>query len=186
MVYALRDDQNRGFQKSSIQKAIKEFRIYKGYRWNFVKENKDPNIVNIKPTVEYNSKPSIIDTILQVNNDKTKIINSFYTKDYTAKHLQITKLKMKKIVQNCELYNDYYYIEYYKCPQKLLDDYKIPINRIIPSHSKQIKQIHPVTKQEITFNSLQEIYIKLGFASKTIIQAIESNSVCNGSLWQYA
>lgn len=93
---------------------------------------------------------------------------------------------MRKIIENGEMYNNRYYIEYNKCPQDLLNNYKKPINRIIPPHSKLIKQIHPITKESITFNSLSEINIKLGICSKTILNAIENNFVSNGYIWQYA
>lgn len=185
MVYVLRAHENIGFQKSSIQKAIKDNRVYKGWRWNFVEKDQDPNIVNIKPTEHYERKASIINTILQLNKDKTEIINTFYTKDSLAKELGLGKLKMKTIVQNEELYNDYYYIEHHKCPEELLKNYKKQINRIIPTNSKQIKQIHPITKEVVIFNSLSEIYIKLGAASTTIKKAIENKLVTNGFLWEY-
>jgi len=53
------------------------------------------------------------------------------------------------------------------------------------NNSKQIRQIHPITKNVIIFNSLSEIYIKFGIASKTIIKAIESKCLYNGYLWEY-
>jgi prophage antirepressor-like protein len=185
MIYVLRCPENKGFQKSSIQKAIKENRIYKGFRWNFVEEDEDPNISKIDPTNEYNSKPPLIDTIIELNYNKTEITDSFYTKDYVALKYKIGKKRMKDIILNNELYNNHYYIEHNKCPQNLLDNYKNPINRIIPKHSKLIKQIHPITKESIIFNSLSEIYTKFGIASKTIIDSLENNTICNGFIWQY-
>ena len=184
MVYALRAPENNGFNKSGIQTAIKDNRIYKGFRWNFVKENEDQNIVNIQPTNQYTSKSPIIDTILELNNDKTEIINSFYTKDFLAKHLGLGKQKTKKIIENKELYNNHYYIEISKCPKELLDNYDKEINRIIPTHSKQIKQIHPITKQVVLFNSLLEISMKLGFSSKPILNAIKNKTIYSGSFWE--
>lgn len=186
MIYALRCPDNKGFQKSGIQKSIKDKTIYKGFRWNFVENGEDPNISKVEPTVDLKMKSPVIDTILQLNIYKSEIIDSYYTKDYVAKKLNIGRLRMKKIIQNGEMYNNRYYIEYNKCPQNLIDNYKKPINRIIPPHSKLIKQIHPITKESITFNSLSEISIKFGFASKTIINAIENNVICNGYIWQYA
>ncbi len=185
MVYALRAPENNGFNKSGIQKAIKDSRIYKEFRWNFVNDEEDPNVSIVEETNEYTYKPPIIDSILQLNNDKTQIIETFYTKDFVAKHLKIGKLKMKKIIENHELYNNSYFIEYNKCSKELLDIYTKLINRIVPSNSKQIKQIHPVNKQIVIFNSLSEIYKKLGIAEKTITKAIKDKSIYSGSLWEY-
>jgi prophage antirepressor-like protein len=185
MIFVLRAPENKGFQKSGIQTAIKNNRIYKGFRWNFVEKDQDPNIASIQPTQEYRYKAPVIDTIVEINYDKTEITNTFYTKDYASEFLKIAKLKMKKIIQNNELYNNHYYVEYSKCPKELIDNYNKPINRIISNNSKQIKQIHPITKNIIVFNSLSEIYIKFGISSKTIIKAIESKCIYNGFLWEY-
>ena len=71
MIYALRE--NSGYDKQSIQKAIKNNTIYKKSRWLFVEHNQNPNIVNnIKDTVlcnqpEYNH-------IVKVNLEQTQII----------------------------------------------------------------------------------------------------------------
>ena len=185
MIYVLRANENIGFQKSSLQVAIRDNRIYKGWRWNFVEKDEDPNIVNIQPTENYETKASIISTILQLNKDKTEIINTFHTKDFLAKELNLSKPKMKKIIQNEELHNDYYYIEHHKCSEELLKNYKKEINRKVPTNSIQIKQIHPITKEIVIFNSLTEIYIKFGVSSSTIKKAIENKLLNNGYLWEY-
>lgn len=184
MVYCLRSPENNGFHKCPIQNAIKKNRLYKGVRWNFVEEGEDPNISTVGPTAAQ-SKPSIRSTILQLNSTKTEILESFYTKDSLAKKLGIGKLKMTKIVLDGTKFNDCYFIEYLKCPQELLNNYKKPINRILPTHSKQIKQINPLTNEIVLFNSLHEIYIKLGFADATIRDAIENKTTLGGSLWEY-
>lgn len=73
--YVFRDMNNKGFVKSNILQAIKGHRIYKGYRWAFVEKNEDPNNCIIKPTVK--TRRRISDTILEINSDKTKILNSY-------------------------------------------------------------------------------------------------------------
>jgi hypothetical protein len=185
MIYLLRSPENNGYQKSSIQTAIKTNKKYKGYRWNFVKKGDDPNISNVLPTVNFKSKIPIRSSILKLNSTKTEIIESFYTKDFLWKELKISKKKLQKIIENNELYNNYYYIEYLKCPNELLVKYNKPINRIIPAHSKAIKQINPITNEVIIFNTLSELYIKYGFCSTTIIYAIENKTIHGGFLWDY-
>ena len=185
MVYLLRSPENNGYQKSSIQTAIKTNKKYKGYRWNFVKKGDDPNVSNVLPTVNLKSKIPIRSSILKLNSTKTEILDSFYTKDFLWKELKISKKKLQKIIENNELYNNYYYIEYLKCPNELLLKYNKPINRIIPAHSKAIKQINPITNEVIIFNTLSELYIKYSFSSTTIIDAIENKTIHGGFLWDY-
>ena len=185
MVYLLRSPENNGFQKSCIQTAIKKNRIYKGFRWNFVKKDEDPNISKALPTTNFKYKIPIRSTILKINSTKTEIIDSFYTKEFLWKELKISKLKLRKITENNELYDNHYYIEYNKCSNELLEKYKKPVNRVIYSNSKTIKQINPISKEVIIFNTLNEIYIKYGFSTSTIINAINDKNVHGGFLWEY-
>ena len=185
MVYALRSPENNGFQKSCIQTAIKKNTIYKGFRWNYVKKNDDPNLSKALPTVNFKSKIPIRSTILKINSTKTEIIDSFYTKEFLWKELKIAKKTLRNIIVNNKLYNNHYYIEYSKCPIELLAKYNKPINRVIPAHSKAIKQINPISKEVIIFNTLNEINIKYGFASSTIIDAINNKNVFGGFLWDF-
>jgi hypothetical protein len=183
MVFLLRDLDNRGCQKSGIQIAIKKKTIYKGYRWMFLENGQEPQDCIIPETAK--SISPIISTILELNNEKTQILNSFGTKDIAAKTLGIAKLKMKNIIRNKDKYNDKYYIELSMCPQDLLNNYNKPINRIIPRHSKLIKQINPITKEVVIFNTLTEIYILFGYSSNTIKDAIDKKQTFGGFLWEY-
>ena len=185
MIYLLRSPENKGYQKSSIQTATKNNTTYKGFRWNFIEEGNDPNISNILPTKEYKNKAPIIDTILKLNLTKTEILESYFTKNFLAKELNLSKIKIRHIIEYGEKYNDNYYIEYYKCDKELLNKYTKPINRIIPNNSKQIKQINPITKDIVIFNNLSEIYIKFGIASTTILNVINEKILYNGFLWEY-
>lgn len=72
-------------------------------------------------------KPPIIETIIQLNESKDTIVTTFLTKDIAAKNLGISKLKMRNIIINEELYNSHYYIEYSKCPIELIEKYNKPI-----------------------------------------------------------
>ena len=179
MVYLLRSPECNGYNKSGILKAISDSRIYKGYRWNFI--NKDT-----MPTVEYKSSAPIRDAILKLNETKDLIIETFTTKDEAAKTLGIAKLTMKNIIKNQEKHNMYYYIEYSKCPLHIIEKYDKPIFGINSIHAKKIKQINPITNTYIYFNNLNEIHLKLGIASKTIINSINDKTIHAGSLWEFA
>ena len=185
MVYALRSPENKGCQKTGIQFAIKNNSIYKDYRWDFVEDGSDPQISKISETKIIN-KPSIINTIIELNSSKTEILDTYYTKNEILKKYKISKKNLIDIIKNNKIFDDKYFIEYHKCPQVLLDKYDKPINRIIPPHSKKIKQIHPITKNNIIFNSFNEISNKFGICAKTIQNAINSKTVCNGFIWEYA
>lgn len=178
MVYVLRSPECRGFNKSGILNAINNSRIYKNYRWNFVGRP-------ILPTNEYKYKPPIIETIIQLNEQKDLIVDTFLTKDIVAKKLGISKMTMRNIIINEELYNSHYYIEYSKCPIELIEKYNKPIVSVGSVHAQKVKQINPITKETVVFNNYNEIYIKFGISSKTLIDVITNKLIYHGCLWEY-
>jgi hypothetical protein len=138
MIYALRCPENKGCQKTGIQFAIKNNSVYKGYRWNFVENGEDPNISKVSET-NVLKKPSIINTIIELNSTKTEILDTYNTKEKILKKYKIAKKTLIDIIKNNKLYDDKYFIEYHKCPQDLIDKYNKPINRILHKNATQIK-----------------------------------------------
>jgi phage anti-repressor protein len=186
MVYLLRDPTCITFQKSGIQNAVKKNYIYKGYRWNFVNPGENPNVVNIKDTVEFKNKVPNIETIVELNTDKSKILDTYATVNIIANKLGIAKTKMRKIIETSEKINNNYYVKISNCPIELLKNYNKPINKVISPHSKKIKQINPISKEVVIFDSLSDVYIKYGISSLTLIKVIQEKCIYQGSLWEYA
>jgi hypothetical protein len=179
MIYLLRSPNNYGCQKSCIMTAIKESRIYKNYRWNFIDKP-------LNPTVELKSSPPIRETIIHINEEKSAIIETYLSKDIAAKQFNIAKLRMRNIIKNTEKFNSGYFVEFSKCPKELIDKYDKPIYTPVNPNSKKIKQICPQTNNVVIFNNLNDICIKYGICSATIIRAINSKNIYSGSLWEYA
>jgi len=179
MVYLLRSPNNYGCQKSCIMRAIKEATIYKGFRWNYVDKP-------LNATVVFGRLPPIRETIIHINEEKTDIIETYVTKDIAAKQFRISKLTMRNIIRNSEKFNNGYFVEFSKCPKELIDKYDKPIYTLNHVNSKKIKQICPQTNNVVIFNNLNDISIKYGICSATIIKAINSKSIYSGSLWEYA
>ena len=179
MVYALRSPENDGFQKSCILNAINKYKIYKDFRWNFIDKP-------LLPTVENKNLAPIRNTIVQLNQLKNEIVHTFLSKDILAKHFNIGKIRMRNIIRNGECFNSSYFIELHTCPQDLIDKYDKPIHSLLHINSKKIKQINPMSNDIIIFNNFNEISMKYGIASKTIIRAIESKNIYSGSFWEYA
>lgn len=184
MVYALRDPDNAGFQKSCIQGAVKKNSVYKGFRWNFVEDGDNPNISTVDETIGY-KKPSLRSTIFQLNETQTEIIESYHTRNAVEKKFGMSKTTFGKILENKEKINGCYYVTEDNCPQELLANYTKPLSKIIYTHSKGVKQINPFTNEITIFNTLSEIYIKFGFADATIREAIKFGTLYGGCKWEY-
>ena len=186
IMYLLRSPENSQVKKFNILEAIQYDRVYNGYRWNFVEEGEDPNEANAKPTNEP-KRPNKADVLLQLNETKSKILKSFLTQIQLFTELKITKQKLKKIIDNGTQYNGCYYIRCRDCPESLLKDFDGPTTRTIRTnkHSYPIKQINPITKEEVIFNTFDEISVKLGFKSVTIRRSIDNDRMYAGSIWKY-
>jgi phage anti-repressor protein len=184
--YLLRSPENQELKKPCLEKALKANTIYKGYRWCFVDSDKDPHVSQAKPTVEAKMIQSS-EIVIQLNDEKNKILNSFSTKREMAKKLGISLSKTYKIINEEMKFENSYFVMYSKCPQDLLKTYNKSTTRVVQAKNSlgPIKQINPITKEEIIFNTFDEINIKLGFRRPTIKKAIENKLLHGGSLWQY-
>jgi MSV199 domain len=184
--HVLRDPNNNGFQPKSLSDALNNNRIYKDYRWYYVKSEENPDVCgDIPPTKKTKHPTSPVDSILELNSTKTEITDSFSTRILLAEKLGIGHNKIGKIIANNEKYNDNYYIELCKCPQELIEKYDKPINRHVFKNSKQIKQIHPITKQIVIFKSLADLYRRFGLTGRAILKAIDEKVIYQGYLWEY-
>ncbi len=54
----------------------------------------------------------------------------------------------------------------------VIEKYDKPLNRHVFKNAKQIRQINPITKQAVIFNSLSDIYRRLGMTGRAIQKAI--------------
>ena len=61
----------------------------------------------------------------------------------------------------------------------------MPINRHNFANIKRIKQIDPITKQCIIFNSMSDVYRRLGISFKPLTKAINEKIIYHGHLWEF-
>jgi hypothetical protein len=101
--------------------------------------------------------------------------------------LNIAKKKLNKIIEDGIKFNNYYYVLCSDCPENLLKEYDGPTVRTvnISKNSYPIKQINPITKEELIFNTYDEISVKLGFKARTIKNAIVNKTMYGGSIWKH-
>jgi hypothetical protein len=163
-----------------VQKAIKENTIYKGYRWLFVENGQDPNVVyDIKDNV-INTK-NIIEHILKLNLNKTEILESFTgIKDLSTKLTKPYKY-IKKYVDTNLVYNGFYYLRISQCPENIKNTFNKPLKRF----TKKVVQINPFTKEETEYSCVNEICLKLGSTNDVFLEAINKKIMHKGSFWKF-
>jgi phage anti-repressor protein len=185
MIYALRSPECQGYIKQSIQCASRDNCIYKGFRWNFVENNQDPNDTsNLKPTdmKKINREYKII---LKLNKEKTQVLYKYKTRKQIVEELHTSKKKVNSIIDNDEIYGDHYYMNYTDCPKTLINEYESRIIITKPRSDTRIKRINFNTKDYDIFNSLEDLYIKTGIYSKTVQSIMEKNEIYQGFIYEY-
>ena len=185
MIYALRD-QSYTYVKRSIQKAIKNNYIYRGYRWMFAEHNQDSTIVyNIQPTVKSVQVENA--TIIQLNQKKDTVINIFIGITKLKTHVKLGLVKINKIIDEKILYQDSYFVKEYECPANLLEIYKSKnqVDIRVSTKAKPVKQINIATNAEILYRTMTDASLKTGKTYKTISNLIKNGNAINGFTWKF-
>jgi MSV199 domain len=162
----IKSPENSDCTKNALDKAIRENKIYKNFRWNYVEKGEDPDISKVPETKIPKTKK-----IKQIN-PITKEVSIFNSFSDINKNLGICRLSIKNAIENKTITKGFLW-EYENYNKE-----KTIINR-------KIKQINPITKEVIIFDSISSINKKLGISKSSIINAIENKIIEKGFLWEY-
>lgn len=176
----INNHKEENFEYNALYRSIINNNIYKNYRWNYY--NKD-----IQPTVGITKFSNPVEQIVKLNKDKTAIVEIYKTKKELINLLKTSYCKLKKVMENKSIFNGYYYVKISECKDLLseylnnnkLKEYENPC-------SKKIKQINVLTKNEIIYNSMYDIYKAHGLCRQTIKKYINLKKEYCGFIWEYA
>ena len=114
---------NYRMKRPSIEKAIKENRIYNGFLWAYVDREKDPNIIH-NPIQINPSRPQNNGYIAKVNKNQTEIISVYLDRKTAAiQNGYKSTSALDNPVKNKTLVNEHYYILYDKCENHLIQKF---------------------------------------------------------------
>jgi hypothetical protein len=114
---------NYRMKRPSIEKAIKENRIYNGFLWAYVDREKDPNIIH-NPIQINPSRPQNNGYIAKVNKDQTEIIAVYLDrKTASIQNGYKSTSALDNHVKNKTLVSEHYYILYDKCENHLIQKF---------------------------------------------------------------
>lgn len=113
-------ENNYRLKRPSIEKAIAENRIYHGFFWVYVAQDKDPNIIHnpiqIQPSRQQNNG-----YIAKVNKEQTEIISVYIDRKTAAlQNGYMSASALDNPVKNKTVTKDHYYILYEKCEPFLI------------------------------------------------------------------
>jgi phage anti-repressor protein len=164
------------YEYNQLYRSILRNNIYKNYRWNYHEQT-------IQPTVGITKMTNGIETIVQLNKDKTKVIKTFSTKKDFMSALSISYKKATKILESKELFNSFFYLKKSDCVGVCRD---VNLSSYNKPNAKKIRQINTQTKEVFVHNSMQDVYKLHGLSRQTIKKYISKKQEYCGYLWEYA
>lgn len=185
MYYLLRANEGVNYLKSGVQDACRDNKLYKGYRWAFIEKGEDPYSYQAAPT---NMKITnrIVEPIVKLNSAKDEVLEVYNTQEECFINNKLKKEKLNKLIKTKEIHDNVYYIKMSECDSHILDTYTNKINKVQNrTNSKPVISINPLTKEEIIFNTISEVPIKIGGSIESIRIAIANKTLYNGYFWKY-
>ena len=169
---------NYRMKRPSIEKAIKENRVYNGFLWAYVDQGKDPNIIHTEITVNL-SRPQNNGYIAKINKEQTEIINVYLDRKTAAKlNGYDSPSALDNPVKNKTLAKDHYYILYDKCEPLL-------IRPFIEERGEPILYKYGVGQYDSNDRLIKEFVCKydcikqLKISDKTLAKALDKNIMYN-------
>lgn len=107
------------FKRPSIDKAVKEHKIYRGYRWNYVERDQDPHILQDLVVTKV-TRLQNIGYIAQLNQEKTQIMNVYLDRKTAAVANGYSISGIDTHVKKGSIAHGHYYILYDQCPDELI------------------------------------------------------------------
>jgi hypothetical protein len=173
----MKEDQN--IKRPSLNKAVMENTVYKGFRWLFVDRELDPNVVhNIKPT----KTTQIQNTgyIAKLNENKSEILNVYldrktaaHCNEYNSSSALDTHVKKSTITRG------HYYILYENCDEILKNEFEM-------KYGEPLLYVSGVGQYDSNNNLIREFSCKydcirsLAMSDKTLAKALNNDIMYNG------
>ncbi len=175
--------ENNLIRRPSLNKAISENTIYRGFRWQFVSRELDPTIINIESTKQI--KTQNIGYIAKINKEKTKIINIYLDKKVASSlNGNLSHSALDLPVKNFTLFNGYYYKLYDFCDEKLKKDFENANGEII-LYKNGIGQFDINNKLIKEFSCKSYCCKSLSISDRTLAKALDKNIPYNNYYYKY-
>ena len=176
--------ENNKYKRPSINKAITENTIYKGYRWLFVDRELDPNIINnIEPTKK--TKVQNNGYIAKINKEQTKIINVYLDRKTAAlKNGYVSPSGLDTPVKKSSLANGFYYKLLDNCDEDLIETFTERNGEPL-LYKCGVGQFDRENNLVNEFSCKYDCIRKLKMSDKTLSKIIDSDKCYNNFFYKH-
>jgi hypothetical protein len=171
-------------KRSSIDKAIKQYTIYNGYRWMYVERNKNPNILENIPETKV-TRLQNLGYIAKLNVDKTKILNVYLDRKTAAiENGFLSSAALDNPVKNEKIANGFFYVLYDNCDENLQEDFEENNGEIL-LYKEGVGQYDNKNNLIKEFACKYDCIKKLKMSDKTLRKALDQKVMYNNYYFKY-
>ena len=159
-------------KRPSINKAVKENTIYRGFRWQLVDRELDPyTIYQLEPTKV--TKVQKNGYIAKVNKDQTEIIHVYLDRKTASKCNEYPSIStLDIVVKNHTLKDNHYYQLYDECDVSLKNNFEEKHGNIVLYHDG-IGQYDTNNNLISEFASRYECTARVGISQKSLAKVLD-------------
>ena len=159
-------------KRPSINKAVKENTIYRGFRWQLVDRELDPyTIYQLEPTKV--TKVQKNGYIAKVNKDQTEIIHVYLDRKTASKCNEYPSIStLDNVVKNHTLKDNHYYQLYDECDVSLRNNFEEKHGNVVLYHDG-IGQYDTNNNLISEFASRYECTARVGISQKSLAKVLD-------------
>jgi len=177
---------NHEFKRPSIDKAVKENTVYRGYRWSYVNRDQDPAIIdtNLPPTRITQEQHT--GYVAKLNPHKTEILNVYLDRKTAALSNGYGISGLDLHVKRGTLTQGYYYIPYEQCDETLQRRFIQHNNNRPPLLYKDgVGQYNTNNELVREFSCKYECMKHLKMSDKTLAKALDKQVLYNNHYYRH-
>jgi hypothetical protein len=164
----MKEDHNR--KRPSINKAIRENTVYRGFRWQLVDRELDPHTIQIEPTKV--TKIQKNGYVAKVNQEQTEIIHVYLDRKTAAQCNQYPSIaSLDNTVKNHTIKDGYYYQLYEECDALLKIQFEAHHGKVLLYHDGigQFDSNHTLLAE---FTSKFDCTVCVGISQKSLAKVL--------------
>ena len=126
--------EDHAMKRPSINKAVRENTVYRGFRWQLVDRELDPyTIQNLEPTKATKVQKNVY--VAKVNQDQTEIIHVYIDRKTAAQCNQYPSIaSLDNAVKNHTIKDGHYYQLYEECDASLKNQFQARHGNVLLYH----------------------------------------------------
>jgi hypothetical protein len=175
---------NHQYKRPSIDKAVKENTVYRGYRWNYVNRDQDPTITyNLLPTRVTQDQQT--GYVAKLNHQKTEILNVYLDRKTAALANGYGISGLDLPVKRGTLTQGHYYIPYDQCDDDLKQSFTVRNHHQPPLLYKGgVGQYNTSNELVHEFTCKYDCMKKLKISDKTLAKALDKQVLYNNHYYR--